>query len=141
MKKCFKCKETKPLSEFYAHSQMADGHLNKCKTCAKTDAYNRRHFSDSRERILAYDRVRGNRQAYDYVKNYRINSKEKYTAHQVVARLVNNGKLIKQPCCVCGSVVNIHAHHDDYSKPEMVRWLCAEHHRQWHAQHDFKIAS
>lgn len=46
---------------------------------------------------------------------------------------INRGKLVRQPCEVCGEI-KVDAHHDDYSKPLEVRWLCRLHHRQHHAK-------
>lgn len=41
--------------------------------------------------------------------------------------------LPKQPCEVCGEV-RAEAHHDDYTKPLDVRWLCKTHHMEHHTQ-------
>ena len=44
------------------------------------------------------------------------------------------GILIPQPCEVCGTTNRIQAHHENYSKPLEVRWLCSLHHRRRHKE-------
>ena len=54
-------------------------------------------------------------------------------AHAAVAKAIKDGNIIKQPCEVCKSE-DAEAHHEDYSKPLDVRWLCRSHHRQRHME-------
>lgn len=138
MKKCFKCHETKPLSEFYKHKQMADGHLNKCKGCAKNDVNKNRY--KNYEYYLDYDRRRFHenvdRRKYSYEKSrqHRQSSPIKRQARVLVRNAVRDGRLAKQPCVVCGTTENIEAHHEDYSRPLEVVWLCRKHHGEAHRQ-------
>lgn len=37
-KECFKCRKVKPITEYYKHKQMVDGHLGKCKSCTVSDS-------------------------------------------------------------------------------------------------------
>ncbi len=48
-----------------------------------------------------------------------------------VAKAIKSGALVRQPCEVCGAE-KVDAHHDDYSKPLDVRWLCRKHHLHHH---------
>lgn len=56
---------------------------------------------------------------------------EKYSAHIKTGNAIRDGKLMRQPCEVCGKA-KAQAHHDDYSKPLEVRWLCVKHHNEHH---------
>lgn len=132
MKICFKCKEEKPLSDYYKHKQMADGHLGKCKQCTKDDST--KHRGENLEKIRAYDRGRGNRQDKDYHVNYKARFPKKCKAQNTVGNAIREKKLFRKPCEVCGTSERIHAHHMDYDEPLNITWLCAAHHQQWHAK-------
>jgi hypothetical protein len=56
MKTCFKCLKRKSSSDFYAHPQMFDGHLSKCKDCTRSD--NRKNRESRVGYYRAYDRWR-----------------------------------------------------------------------------------
>lgn len=65
------------------------------------------------------------------IQNYRERFPEKVAATIAVNNAVRDGRLVKQPCESCG-VLKVEAHHDDYSKPLEVRWVCNKHHRAIH---------
>jgi hypothetical protein len=50
--------------------------------------------------------------------------KFKDTARHIAGVYQRRGKLVPQPCEICGSEQNIEKHHEDYSKPLEVQWLC-----------------
>ena len=151
-KQCFKCGEVKPLSDFYKHPMMADGHLNKCKECNKKDV--RENRKNNIEYYRRYDqkrsmhpkRVQG-RKLYAASEQGKISHRKarqkwneenliKRAASTIVNNAVRDGKLKKpNQCEFCGSFNNvIHGHHDDYAKPLEVRWLCPTCHNQWHKE-------
>lgn len=41
---------------------------------------------------------------------------------------IRDGLITRKPCEICGRKAE--SHHDDYSKPYDVRWLCFYHHRK-----------
>jgi hypothetical protein len=70
---------------------------------------------------------------YHYKVTQRQRNSLKVLARNRVYKAIKAGKLIKQPCQVCGDV-NSQAHHTDYTKPLMVQWLCPFHHRETEKQ-------
>lgn len=129
-KRCFKCLETKPIAEFYRHLKMADGHLGKCKVCTRRDVTEHRRVSDNPRE---YDRVRAKtakrkEHAKRIMKAWTLKHPGRTATHKKVRRAVLAGKIVKTPCQVCGSEFYVHGHHEDYSKPLDVIWLCARCH-------------
>src|SRR4051794_27601008 len=95
-----------------------------CGECAKCRAnrawrewYRRRTREENRARTAARAPVK--RDTSEYMKK----NPEKHRAHTAVARAIADGRLTKGACEVCGEE-RADAHHDDYSKPLDVRWLC-----------------
>lgn len=135
-KECFKCKIVKPIEQFYKHSAMADGHLNKCIDCAKLDV--KQHRENNIERIREYDRQRAKtdsriRYAIEVSRRWRTEDSRRTKSHNAVARAIKSGVLQRMPCEVC-SKADTHAHHDDYDQPLQVRWLCPACHSQHHKE-------
>jgi hypothetical protein len=62
-KECFKCKTVQPLTEFYKHPKMPDGHVNKCKECNIKDVQGNYLDNIKKEGFIEKERKRG-RQKY-----------------------------------------------------------------------------
>jgi hypothetical protein len=112
---------------------MADGHLGKCKSCAKFDVAIRN--VTRRDYIAAYEKRRSRTKArkdciLHHARRWRKKYPEKVRAHNMVTRAIRNGILKKQRCQFSGcKKLKVEAHHPDYSKPLYVIWYCHAHHR------------
>lgn len=129
-KTCFKCGKTKPLSEFYKHPRMADGHVNKCKECNKVDV--RANRKDKLQYYRKYDKERGSRMTLADLQLYRRENPKKYAAHKAVNNAIKGGRIIKGTKCEICEDTRVVGHHDDYDKELEVRWLCQACHIAWH---------
>lgn len=82
----------------------------------KKRAYNRRY-----NKTVGKDKLRKAQAAY------RARNRTKVNARQMVYIAVRDGRLTRTACEVCGAE-KVEGHHEDYSKPLDVRWLCVVHH-------------
>ena len=99
--------------------------------CHKKDICKKRALNA--DYFRAYDRARGNRQVADYGKRYREANPEKYVAQTAVGNAIRDGKLEKPEWCeMCLKICSVNAHHQDYSKPLDVWWLCPPCHKRLH---------
>jgi len=108
---CWMCKKRKERDRFYVNKKHYGGVDSTCIKCRKE-----------------YDK---NRSRAGYYKKYSKENKQKIQAKWKAQYAIKTGKLKKQPCEVCGNK-KAEKHHEDYSKPLEVKWLCHKHHMEFH---------
>ena len=132
MKTCFKCGLSKEITEFYKHPQMEDGHLNKCKGCAKNDVKEREIRLRDNPEWIESERKRGRKKYHrlykgmgrskpDNNKRWVDKFPEKRIAH------LRSQHLKKQ-------FENVEKHHWSYNEEHYkdVIWLTKKHHMKTH---------
>lgn len=113
LKKCQKCLEVKDIGEFYIlrnwrnPSSNVYFHRSYCKGCW-------------------YERSK------PYAKKSLEKNVFKNRCRALSRKAIKEGILVKSPCEVCGTENDVHVHHEDYTKPLEVSWLCRSHHEQLH---------
>jgi hypothetical protein len=140
VKTCFKCGVEKPRAEFYRHPEMGDGLLGKCKDCTRRDVS--AHRAGNVERVTRYDRARSAAKRkvralggvlLMQVRRTEAEKVQRRRASQAVTSAMRSGRLVRPEGCEdCGTsparsargLSLIQAHHDDYTQPLAVRWLC-----------------
>jgi len=65
---------------------------------------------------------------------YKLNNPEKCKAQDIINHHIRKGEIERLSCEVCGRQ-DTHAHHEDYSKPLEVIWLCPSCHKKWHLRY------
>lgn len=133
--KCGVCKEFKESQFFFKdnHNKYRDLLDSRCKNCRRID------YREKRQRNLAMFFRKDKRYYISHLeeikkrrKKWYLENKIKVSAHSKVKRAVYNGVLVRKPCEICGEIKS-DAHHEDYSKPLVVRWLCRKHHIREHS--------
>ena len=151
MKTCNKCRRELPSSEFFNSRANKDGKHPWCKVCfqRKVSEYKKAHpelrrLQDRRWRQNNRERDRANKDAsrlrnMDTVvegrRRWRVANPEKRQAHDRVKKAIQKGILVRpEKCQACGVFKKVVAHHNDYSKPLEVDWLCQACHLDHHWQ-------
>ncbi len=153
MKTCFKCGESKPLTEFYRHKNMADGHLGKCRECTKAYAranratradwyrnYDKRRFKNDprvRARHRRYLQTEAGKKTQRRAQlKYIAENPDRRAANTLLGNAARDGRISKPDVCSkCGCGGIIHGHHPDYTLPLEVVWLCPTCHKAVHMEH------
>jgi len=128
---CRTCSQIKSANQFYRDPRSVSGVKGDCIECFKQKSreYGRSNRDVRREWMklkMQHDPAYA-RKIRDANNAQKKKFKEKHAARMRLRRAVKSGRVVKLPCEVCGNPIS-QGHHDDYSKPLEVRWLCQTHH-------------
>ena len=135
-KRCPKCEIYKGLEEFFKDRSRMDGLNHHCKECRQKEqrAYKQTDVGKraNRKNCQNYRKTEAGKEASRRSsKKKRQLYPEKIKARQAVRSAIRSGKLIRPSICEsCFKKRFIQAHHEDYSKPLDVDWLCTECHNE-----------
>lgn len=141
-KRCSKCGETKAVEEFHRRPRASDGLTSWCGECGRNSSREwharnaarvrrarREEYAEDLEASRARNRARFRQRGELNVRYERERaSTPELKARQALRHAVQSGAVQKPSTCeVCGGEVEsrrLHGHHEDYSKPLDVEWLC-----------------
>jgi hypothetical protein len=109
-KRCGRCRELKPLDDFGKPTIARPGRDSYCKPCRRAFSREKR---PRHSELSPEQRLRAN--CRSYVNQYK-----------------RRGRIKPKPCEKCGSEEHIEMHHEDYSKPLEINWLCRSCHLEMH---------
>lgn len=132
MKRCCVCKELKTLLDFYRNGDRLDGHQNACKECQDRKYKQRWYGNVEDSRRCQRERMRRMRQNVLLRIREKDYQKRHLTPDMIRAHHANRKFKIKPLNCTdCGKETSdLERHHEDYTKPLEVVWLCSPCHRQ-----------
>jgi hypothetical protein len=132
-KNCSKCKKELSLNNFYKDRSRKNGLDFKCKKCRRIADRNKRlknlelYRLKDKENYKKYrDKIRKRKKEW-YKKN-----KYKNIAHNEVRKALRKGLIKRKNKCERCDRETAEAHHEDYSKPLEVIWLCHYCHKNIH---------
>ncbi|QDP54194.1 MAG: hypothetical protein GOVbin4685_54 [Prokaryotic dsDNA virus sp.] len=141
---CNICGTDSEKSEFYK------GVTSRCKECHKAKVrenrkenaeYYRKYDADRfqndpkvKQRHRRYQKTDAGKAAMGRARKKWLEANpEKRAAHVLLGSAIKRGDVEKPDVCQeCGAGGRIHGHHEDYSKPLEVDWLCATCHAKRH---------
>lgn len=132
--KCSTCQQWLPDSAYYSDNRTPNKLKSQCKECHTNTTIKSRNPENTRKINREYMRRSRNSNPEIYRNRELLASKsrpknEKTKAREILNYAVRSGKIIKPTnCSECGKIRKLTAHHDNYSKPLDVRWLCYECH-------------